>query len=323
MADLNELVEAVRMAPGLLAKRDLAIVARLAAEIDGDDAALVAHGDGYMVLCGEGHLAPFLLEDPFAAGAAAVVTSVSDVRAMGGRPLGVVDMLVAPDRAHAETVLDGIAWASDKLSVPSWAGTSRSGAAPSLAASCTGFARRRCRRRGSARRRPDRRIRPTASTQAEARPFFTALHDRAPALLRTDGEALVEVAERGCMPCRSRRLDARDRRLAPADDRGAGGARRSASAPSAAGRDMPLERWLLTFPSFGSCSPPRRARRRGGRRLHAARPGVRSVLRSSTTPGSCGSRRTAGGPRPGPRGDPAHRPQRSERDPHRLVHDAV
>ena len=179
MADLNELVEAVRMAPGLLAKRDLAIVARLAAGIDGDDAALVAHGDGYMVLCGEPISPPFLLEDPFAAGAAAVVTNVSDVRAMGGRPLGVVDMLVAPDRAR-RTVLDGIAWAGDKLGVPRRGRALTIGHGPSLAASCTGVrAAPAARRRGSARRRPDRRIRADGRYMSEARPFF-ALHDRAP-----------------------------------------------------------------------------------------------------------------------------------------------
>ena len=46
--NLDALAAAVRTAPGLLAKRDLAVVSRLAG-IDGDDAALLAHGDGYVV----------------------------------------------------------------------------------------------------------------------------------------------------------------------------------------------------------------------------------------------------------------------------------
>ena len=138
MVDLQALVETVRSAPGLLAKRDLALVERLGAGIDGDDAALVPHGDEYLVVCGEAISPPFLLADPFGAGAAAVVTNVSDVRAMGGRPLALVDMLVSPDRAHAERVLDGLAWAADLLGVPVVGGHLTIGHAPALSASCTG-----------------------------------------------------------------------------------------------------------------------------------------------------------------------------------------
>ena len=39
--------------------------------------------------------------------------------------------------------------------------------------------------------------------------FFTSLRDRAPERLRTDGDALVEVAETGPLPRGARRLDAR------------------------------------------------------------------------------------------------------------------
>ena len=142
MADLDALAAAVRSAPGLLGKRDVRVVRRLAAGIDGDDAALVPFGDGYLVVCGEAISPPFLAADPFAAGAAAVVTNVSDVRAMGGRPLALVDMLVSPDEAHAEAVLDGIAWASELLGVPVVGGHVTLGHAPALSASCTGTVRR-------------------------------------------------------------------------------------------------------------------------------------------------------------------------------------
>ena len=116
MPDLKALVEAVRSAPGLLGKRDVRIVERFG--VDGDDAALVEHGGEFLVICGEAISPPFLAADPYGAGTAAVVTNVSDVRAMGGRPLALVDMLVSPDREHANAVLDGIAWASERLGVP-------------------------------------------------------------------------------------------------------------------------------------------------------------------------------------------------------------
>src|SRR3954471_21468910 len=96
MVDLERLAHIVRSAPGLLGKRDLKLVERLNAALDGDDAALVPHADGFLVVCGEAISPPFLRADPFGAGSAAVVSNVSDVRAMGGRPLAIVDMVVSP-----------------------------------------------------------------------------------------------------------------------------------------------------------------------------------------------------------------------------------
>ena len=101
MPDLQALVAAVRSAPGLLGKRDISVIERLGGTIDGDDGALVEYRGEYLVVCGEAISPPFLRADPFGAGTAAVVTNVSDVRAMGGRPLALVDMLVSPDREHA------------------------------------------------------------------------------------------------------------------------------------------------------------------------------------------------------------------------------
>ena len=115
----THLAAAVRAAPGLHGKRDLRLLDRLPCALDGDDAALVPHGDGFLVLCGEAIVAAVRSRPTRSrAGAAAVVTNVADVRAMGGRPLALVDTLVSPDRAHAERVLDGLAWAAERLGVP-------------------------------------------------------------------------------------------------------------------------------------------------------------------------------------------------------------
>jgi hypothetical protein len=250
MPDLDALVAAVRSAPGLLSKRDLQLVRRLG--IDGDDAALVPHGDGFLVLCGEAMSPPFLEADPFSAGAAAVVTNVSDVRAMGGRPLAIVDMLVSPDHAHAQRVLDGIAWASEKLGVPVVGGHLTIGHEPALSASCTGFARAPL--RASSARPGDALVAAFAIDgrwMSETEPFWTALHDRDPASLRTDGDALVEVAEAGLahaardvsMPGIAGSL------LQLIEGAGCGATLDVDAIPRPA--HAPLERWLLTFPSFG------------------------------------------------------------------------
>jgi uncharacterized protein len=252
MADLDALVEAVRSAPGLLGKRDVKLIERLAAPIDGDDAALVPHKDAYLVVCGEAMSPPFVAADPFGAGAAAVVTNVSDVRAMGGRPLALVDMLVSPDHAHAEQVLDGIVWASDLLGVPVVGGHVTIGHPPALSASCTGEATHPL--RASAARPGDVLLAAFAlhgRWMSETQPFWTSLHDRDRAKLREDGEALVEVAERGlCHAARDVSMPGiAGSLLQMLEVAGCGAVLEVDAIPRPEG--APMERWIVTFPSFG------------------------------------------------------------------------
>jgi uncharacterized protein len=250
MPDLEALVEAVRSAPGLLGKRDMRLVERFG--VDGDDAALVPRHGEYLVVCGEAISPPFLEADPYGAGTAAVVTNVSDVRAMGGRPLALVDMLVSPDSEHAETVLDGIAWASDLLGVPVVGGHLTIGHPPALSASCTGVATRPL--RGSNARPGDTLLAAFALDgryMSDTRPFFSALHDRPARKLRDDGEALVEVAEKGlCHAARDVSMPGiAGSLLQMIEGAGCGATLDLDRLPRPPHGD--LERWLLTFPSFG------------------------------------------------------------------------
>lgn len=250
--ELEALAGAVRTAPGLLAKRDLELVARLGADIDGDDAALIPHGDEQIVVCGEAIAPGFVASDPRAAGAAAVVTNVSDVRAMGGRPLAIVDMLVSPDREHAEAVLDGLRRASELLGVPIAGGHLTLGHAPALSASCTGVVRVPL--RASAARPGDVLL---AAFSLEGRyldatgTFFSSLADRPAERLRTDGDALVEVAEqRLCHAARDVSMPGvAGSLLQMIDVAGCGAVLDVERLPRPEG--AALERWLLTFPSFG------------------------------------------------------------------------
>lgn len=262
MPDLQALVAAVRSAPGLLGKRDINVIERLGGHIDGDDAALVPYGGEFLVVCGEAISPPFLRADPFGAGSAAVVTNVSDVRAMGGRPLALVDMLVSPDRAHAERVLDGIAWAADLLGVPVVGGHVTIGDEPALSASCTGVAKVPLRAGAVA---PGDLLLAAFALDgrymSDTRPFFTALLDRSPEQLRDDGEALVEVAEAGlCHAARDVSMPGiAGSLLQMIEGAGCGALLDLDRLPRPDG--APLERWLLTFPSFGFllAAPPEHA----------------------------------------------------------------
>jgi uncharacterized protein len=254
-ADLPDLAALVRAAPGLRAKRDLDLLARLPGDpaLDGDDAAAIAHGDGHLLLCGEA-IAPALLEaDPYAAGAAAVATNVADVRAMGGRPLALVDTLVSPDRAHAERVLDGLAWAAGLLGVPVAGGHLTIGGAPALSAFCTGTATALLRARDA---RPGDVLLVAFCLEGRFRegppPLFTSLRDRAPERLRDDGEALVEVAERGlCHAARDVSMPGVAGSLLQMLELtdGCGATLDLGALPRP--DDVALEQWLVTFPSFG------------------------------------------------------------------------
>jgi uncharacterized protein len=251
MTSLEQLAARIRASPTLAAKRELALLRRLQASLDGDDGAAIRHRDEYLIICGEAILPAFVRRDPHAAGAAAVVTNISDVRAMGARPLGLVDMLVSPDRAHADAVLEGIAWAARLLGVEVVGGHLTLGEEPALSASCTGVATRPLLARNA---RPGDEL--LAAFCLEGRygagtPYFSSLRDRAPALLREDGEALIEVAESGAVHA------ARDvsmpgvagSLLQLLEAAGCGATLELERLPRPAG--VSLERWLLTFPSFG------------------------------------------------------------------------
>jgi selenophosphate synthetase-related protein len=270
VTDLAELVETIRAAPGLRAKRDLAVVARTLAGVglDGDDAALVAldalggddaaigaDGDprplGQLVLAGEAIAPDLVAADPFAAGAAAVVANVADVRATGGRPLALLDMLVSPDRAHAERALEGLRWAADLHGVPVAGGHLTLGAAPALSAVCAGIAKVPLR---AAAARPGDALLAAFCLDGRYRadgPFFSSLRDRPPPRLRTDGEALVEVAQRGlCHAARDVSMPGvAGSLLQLLELAGCGATLDLDRLPRPGG--VPLERWLVTFPSFG------------------------------------------------------------------------
>jgi selenophosphate synthetase-related protein len=251
MSALENLAEKIRTGPAMSAKRDLAIVRRLGGHLDGDDGAAIEHRGEYVILCGEAILPAFVRDNPHAAGAAAVVTNVSDVRAMGGRPLGLLDMLVSPDRRHAETVLDGIAWAAGLLDVEVVGGHLTLGHEAALSASCTGIATRPLFAHAA---RPGDELLAAFSLEGRytgATTYFSSLRDRDPRLLRDDGEALVELAESGAahaardisMPGTAGSL------LQLLEAAGCGATLQIDRVPRPDG--VPIDRWLVTFPSFG------------------------------------------------------------------------
>jgi uncharacterized protein len=119
---LDRIAAGFRTNPGVHAKRSLQMLERILGPSDwlhgpGDDAALIPVGAERIVVAGEAIFPPFVHSDPFGAGVAAVVTNVSDVAAMGARPLALVDTVVGPE-STAEAVLAGMHHAATTYGVP-------------------------------------------------------------------------------------------------------------------------------------------------------------------------------------------------------------
>jgi AIR synthase-related protein len=114
--------------PGLIGKAEIRLAAAAfphspfpglgAAAALGDDAALLPQAEGPLLLASEG-IAPTLVQnDPWFAGWCGVLVNLSDIAAMGGRPLAVVDSLWSDDESHAALVMAGLREAADRFAVP-------------------------------------------------------------------------------------------------------------------------------------------------------------------------------------------------------------
>lgn len=122
---VHELATVLRAHPAIRSKLAIAqAVMRLeltarTAGAPGDDAAVLPRGDGgYDLLAGEGFIPAFVQDDPWFAGWCAVMVNISDIAAMGGRAVAVVDQVWAPDAEAASEMLRGLNDAARAYGVP-------------------------------------------------------------------------------------------------------------------------------------------------------------------------------------------------------------
>ncbi|SCB36319.1 sll0787 family AIR synthase-like protein [Rhizobium hainanense] len=121
--EFNVIVKGLKESSGIAAKCDIASVADSLGLVGGsiavgDDCAALPNGDDYLLFAIEGFMNEFVVGDPWFAGWCGVMVNLSDVAAMGGRPVAVVDALWAKGGEGAEPVLAGLKAASDAFGVP-------------------------------------------------------------------------------------------------------------------------------------------------------------------------------------------------------------
>ena len=121
-ADLPDLIERIRLSPGVQGKSAIGLVSEIFQSTDwlagpGDDGAVVHDSGVCLVVGGEAILPSFVAADPYGAGIAAMITNVNDLAAMGAWPLALVDTVTGPEPV-ARRVLEGMRWASGLYRVP-------------------------------------------------------------------------------------------------------------------------------------------------------------------------------------------------------------
>ncbi|MGO8920835.1 MAG: sll0787 family AIR synthase-like protein [Stellaceae bacterium] len=121
--DIAALAAELRASRGIAHKRDIGVLAArlpLAPQAIrlGDDCAAIPDGDGYLLFAIEGFINEFVEAEPWFAGWCGIMVNVSDIYAMGGRPVGVVDALWSRDAERARPILEGLAAAAQAYGVP-------------------------------------------------------------------------------------------------------------------------------------------------------------------------------------------------------------
>ena len=122
--NLAQLAAKLKQSLGIIQKQDIQIASQiLGLHTDsriqvGDDCAAIPDGDGYLLLAAEGMWHVLVETDPWFAGWCAVMVNISDIAAMGGKAIAVVDTIWTEDDAKAIPLLEGMKAASQAYNVP-------------------------------------------------------------------------------------------------------------------------------------------------------------------------------------------------------------
>lgn len=121
---LDKLAIKIKQSLGIIQKQDIQLVSKiLGFQTDrqilvGDDCAAIPDRNGYLLLAAEGMWHVLIENDPWFAGWCAVMVNVSDIAAMGGKAIAIVDTIWTEDTSKAIPLLEGMKAASLAFNVP-------------------------------------------------------------------------------------------------------------------------------------------------------------------------------------------------------------
>lgn len=255
--DIADLAATLSASSGIAAKADIGTVA---ASLGlggrtvpvGDDCAAIPDGDGYLLFAIEGFINAFVAADPWFAGWCGVMVNISDVVAMGGHPVAVVDAVWADGEAGAAPVLEGMRAAAQAFGVPIVGGhTNIRSDRGQLSVAILGRAKRLL---TSFDARPGDVLVCAIDHRGRYRePFnnWEAATGAPPVRLRGDLEILPAIAEAG-LACAAKDISQGGivgTAIMLSECSGVGIDIEVTAIPVPA--DVSLARWLATFPSFG------------------------------------------------------------------------
>jgi uncharacterized protein len=121
--EIDLIAEKLKASLGIIHKQDIQTIARLLPNdsgkiLLGDDCAAIPDHDGYLLLASEGMMPFFVEDDPWFAGWSAVMVNVSDIYAMGGRPIAIVDTIWSQSATISQPLLAGMNAAAQAYQVP-------------------------------------------------------------------------------------------------------------------------------------------------------------------------------------------------------------
>jgi AIR synthase-related protein len=255
---ISAIAERLRCSSGIMAKSDIAEVAQSlglngeGAIAVGDDCAAIPDGDGYLLFAIEGFMNEFVAGDPWFAGWCGAMVNISDIAAMGGRPIAIVNAIWADGAARAAPVLAGLKAAASAFSVPIVGGHSNVRTdRGQLSVAILGRAKKLL---TSFDAEPGDSLVAAIDLRGRYREPFSnweAATDAPPARLRGDIALLPEIAEAGLSRATKDISQGGIVGTAAmlAECSGVGITIDLNAIPKPDG--VALERWLMTFPSFG------------------------------------------------------------------------
>ena len=257
--ELDLLAQTLKRSLGILHKQDIQIVARfLATEnaasdiLMGDDCAVIPDSDGYLLLAAEGMMPDFVATDPWFAGWSAVMVNVSDIYAMGGRPIAIVDTLWSQDGALGQPLLAGMSAAARAYQVPIVGGhTNNRSAYNALSVAILGRAQYLI---SSFSAQPGDRLVMAIDLRGQMHPkysFWNAATTTHPNRLRGDLELLPKLAENGlCAAGKDISMGGLiGTTLMLLETSNSGAVLDLDAVPKPP--KIPIDRWLVSFPSYG------------------------------------------------------------------------
>ncbi len=222
----------------------------------GDDCAAIPNptGNGHLLFAAEGMLESFVADDPWFAGYSAVMVNLSDIAAMGGRPLAVTDVMWSGSEESSSLMWQGMSAAAEAYNVPIVGGhTTRATSGTSmLAASVLGYAGTHLITSFDA--KPGDHLVIAIDMHGAYRggkPFWNASTTTPPERLRADLELMASLCEKGL--CSAGKdisnggIAGTLAMLCATSDVGAVVDLEKLPAPY----ETPLERWMVSFPSYG------------------------------------------------------------------------